>query len=73
MSGSVEYGKCQCCGKEAILTRTYFYYDIDCTCCGSIHNGKKTHFELIRHCSKCVPKEPTTIKVHLTASKYKVD
>lgn len=70
MSGAVEFGKCQCCGKETSLQRKYFYYDIDCECCSAIHKGKKRHFEFIRHCNNCIPKEPLKINVSLKSDKY---
>jgi len=65
MGGNVEFGKCEVCGKETALERTYFRYDIVCQC----HSPH--HFELIIHCKDCVPKEPTETKViirtdHLT-------
>lgn len=28
MCGECEYGKCEICGEEAYLSRTYFYYPI---------------------------------------------
>ena len=33
--GGIEFGKCDICGKETELERTYFYYPIHCECCGS--------------------------------------
>lgn len=61
MCGECEYGKCEICGEEAYLNRTYFYYPIHCECCGSKDkNGQKQHFEMVRHCDKCparIPKE----------------
>lgn len=33
---NIEFGKCDICGKEAALSRTYFKYKIgSCECCGS--------------------------------------
>jgi hypothetical protein len=57
MSGSIEFGKCDICGKDSPLQRTYFKYDIKCEC------HSPNHFELICHCNECVPVEPkeTTI------------
>lgn len=57
--GSNEYGKCEICGKETQLDRTYFYYPINCKCCG------KEHFEMIRHCSDCEPSWPLAISPRL--------
>ena len=54
---SIEWGRCEICGKETQLERTYFYYPIHCECCG---NKENRHFEMIRHCKKCpapMPKE----------------
>lgn len=59
--GEIEFGKCEICGKEAPLERTYFYYPIHCECCGSKDkNGQKQHFEIVVHCKDCpapMPKE----------------
>lgn len=59
--GEVEFGKCEICGKETELERTYFYYPIHCECCGSKDkDGQKQHFEMVRHCKNCpapMPKE----------------
>ena len=42
MCNSIEWGKCEICGKEDQLERTYFYYSIHCECCGSKdENGQK--------------------------------
>ena len=54
MSGNIEYSKCEVCGKEAPLQRTYWHYLIKCEC------HSPSHFEMVRHCSSCVPKEPIT-------------
>ena len=57
----IECGKCEICGKEGPLERTYFYYTIHCECCGSKDkDGQKQHFEMVRHCKDCpapMPKE----------------
>lgn len=60
MCGSVEYGKCEICGKETTLNRTYFHYGFMCDC----HN--KDHFDFVRHCKDCVPKPPERTKVMFT-------
>jgi len=57
MSGDVEFGKCEICGKETFLQRTYFKYNIKCEC----HSPQ--HFEFIRHCDDCVPEEPKITKI----------
>lgn len=51
-----EYGKCECCGKEATLKRKYYYYyGAPCEC-----HKPEEHFELVRHCSDCKPQPPKT-------------
>ena len=73
-----EYGKCEICGKDAPLERTYFNYPIDnCECCSSKdENGKNNHFVLVRHCEKCIPPLPSEIypiiKNKIDGKKYKV-
>lgn len=32
MCNSIEWGRCEICGKETQLERTYFYYPIHCEC-----------------------------------------
>lgn len=59
MSGCVEIGICDICKKEAHLQRTYFRYNIKCEC------HSPYHFELVRHCSDCIPKEPRETKITL--------
>ncbi len=63
MSGEVEYGKCDICGKESSLSRKYYRYDIKCDCCNGI---KDDHFEIVRYCSECKPKPPRVAKVIMT-------
>jgi len=59
MSGEIEVGKCDVCGKEAQLSRQYYHYDIKCEC------HSPDHFEIVRHCENCTPKPPETTKVSL--------
>lgn len=54
-----EYGRCEVCGAEGPLDRTYFYYDIRCDCCG---NRDGYHFELMCHCSKCPAPMPDRVR-----------
>ena len=62
MSGDIEWGTCEICGKETSLERTYFYYPIHCECCGCKDNeGQKLHFELVHHCKDCPAPMPTEI------------
>lgn len=60
---SIEFGKCDICGKETALTRTYFKYRIgSCECCDSkLNDGTKGHFEVVHHCNECIPHLPTVI------------
>jgi len=60
MCGDAEFGRCDCCGKDAVLNRKYFHYDIKCNCCG----GNK-HFELVRYCEKCTPRAPSRVRIVL--------
>lgn len=57
MAGENEFGKCQICGNEGIIERTYFRYDIKCEC----HSPH--HFEIVFHCKDCIPKEPAETKI----------
>lgn len=76
MCGECEYGKCEICGKEANLERTYFYYPIHCECCGSEDkNGQKQHFVMVRHCSDCsvsIPKEIHPLIKAMNGKTYRV-
>lgn len=69
MSGNIEVGKCEVCGKENVqLTRTYFNYNLKCEC------HSPNHFEKISHCKDCEPIEPTYTKVSLlTRDLRKID
>jgi hypothetical protein len=55
--GAMEYGKCEVCGKETGLQRTYWKYDLQCECHSPLH------FEFVRHCKDCKPQEPKQITV----------
>ncbi len=57
--GEAEFGKCDICRNDASLQRTYYYYDIKCDC----HSPQ--HFELVRHCSNCIPKPPLQTIVNI--------
>lgn len=65
MNGACEVGKCEVCGKEAVLQRTYYRYPIKCEC----HSPE--HFELVRHCRDCVPKEPTYTRITVRTADLK--
>lgn len=75
--GGIEYGKCEICGKEGPLERTYFYYPIHCECCGSKDkDGQNQHFEMIRHCKDCpapMPKEIYPLLKSMNGKEYKVN
>ena len=63
--GDIECGKCDVCGKEGQLQRTYFRYPIKCECHGP------NHFELICHHKDCKPKEPRYTKVEFKTEDLK--
>ena len=65
MSGDVEFGKCDMCGKEAPLMRKYYYYDIRCECHGPVH------FELVCHCADCKPAEPSMTNVRVSTKELR--
>ena len=65
MCGSIEYGKCEVCGKEAELQRTYWHYNIKCQC------HSPSHFEFKRHCSNCIPVEPKETRILLKTESLK--
>lgn len=52
-----EIGKCVVCGTIGVVARTYFSYDIKCEC------HAPNHFEIVKHCVGCVPKEPTETRI----------
>jgi hypothetical protein len=62
MSGNIEFGKCEICGKMKVLQRTYFNYNIKCEC------HSPNHFELVIHCADCIPTEPVETKIVLKTS-----
>ena len=53
----IEYGKCEVCGQEKPLIRTYFHYGFKCQC------HSPNHFEFVRHCADCKPQKPSETKV----------
>ena len=61
MCCSQELGKCDICGKETVLSRTYFHYNIPCQCCGCKEDGMDMHFVCVHHCKDCVPDVPKVI------------
>ena len=66
MTGDAEYGRCEVCNaNNAILSRKYYYYDVDCECCV----GK--HFAVCKYCPRCKPAEPEETKIYIKTSKLK--
>lgn len=57
MCGCTEHGKCEVCGKEANLRRTYFHYGVPCSC------HSPDHFEIKSTCKDCTPTEPEETRV----------
>jgi hypothetical protein len=57
--GDIEVGYCDICHKKAQLQRKYYYYDVNCDCCGS----SQGHFEIVKYCDECTPKPPKRINV----------
>lgn len=65
MSGEIEYGSCDVCGKPEELKRTYFRYPIKCECHSPLH------FEIKRHGKNCLPKEPEYTSVQFKTKDLK--
>ena len=65
MSGEIEFGKCEVCGEETSLVRTYFRYDVKCECHSQYHS------EMVRHCAGCVPEEPAKTRIVVKTSELK--
>ena len=57
MAGETEFGRCEICKENKPLLRTYYRYPFQCKC----HSPQ--HFEMIRHCSTCIPEEPELTKI----------
>jgi len=66
MTGAIEIDKCDVCGKENVhVSRKYYRYDIKCEC----HSPH--HFELVRYCKDCIPKEPKETKIFIKTENLK--
>lgn len=65
MSGICEYGICPYCKEKKPLNRTYFRYNIKCEC------HSPYHFEIVCHCSTCIPIEPKETRITLRTSYLK--
>lgn len=58
--GEIEIDYCDMCHQKKEVERTYYYYPIDCECCGG-----KYHFEIIKHCRECEPRPPKWIRAQV--------
>ena len=56
---NVEVDYCDICHKKKQIKRKYYYYDVNCDCCGS----PRGHFEIVRYCDECTPKPPKRINI----------
>ena len=59
--GDIEIDYCDICHKKEQVQRKYYYYDINCECCGS----KYGHFEIVRYCEDCTPVPPSHVTVEM--------
>lgn len=64
MSGDIEHGQCEVCGKEGEVTRTYFTISVNCSCCIDGHH------KMVRHCVSCKPPLPRTLTIHVDAENW---
>ena len=55
----IEIDYCDVCHKKTQVQRQYYYYDIDCECCGG------NHFQIIRYCKDCKPEPPLWISAQV--------
>lgn len=62
----VFYGKCEVCGKETSLQRTFYVYNVSCEC----HHGM--HSERVNHCKDCKPEEPKETRITMDTKKLKL-
>lgn len=58
-------GKCEVCGKEAILRVTFWEYGFKCDC----HSPE--HFLRIEHCSDCIPEKPLEL-IHIEEQRERI-
>lgn len=66
MSADREIGTCDSCGKFTGLSREYFRYpEIKCEC------HSPYHFEIVRYCKDCLPREPLETTVTIKTSELK--
>ena len=52
----VEIDYCDICHKKKQVQRKYYYYNINCECCGG-----PQHFEIVKYCAECEPVPPRRI------------
>ena len=57
--GEMEYGVCDICGCQDVLSRTYYYYNIKCEC----HSPE--HFEIVSTCPRCEPRPPEKTRISI--------
>lgn len=63
---SQEIGKCGTCGKEGVVMRAYYNYDLWCDC----HIGNTGgHFDTVFHCFGCLPVQPRMTTVEMGGNK----
>jgi len=65
----VEIDYCDICHKKKQIQRKYYYYDINCECCGG-----PQHFEIVKYCTECKPVPHhwiTAIVIPTSKEKYK--
>ena len=55
----IEVDYCDTCHKKKQIKRKYYYYDVNCDCCGS----PQGHFEIVRYCDECTPNPPKRINI----------
>lgn len=55
----IEVNYCDICHKKKQIKRKYYYYDINCDCCGS----PRGHFEIVKYCDECIPKPSKRINI----------
>lgn len=63
MAGTIEIYQCSICKKVGPVNRKYYMYRIKCEC------HSPWHFELVYHCTDCIPVEPKQTRVLFDTSK----
>ena len=57
----MEIDYCDICHQKKPISRKYYYYGINCKCCGS----PRGHFEIVRYCEDCEPVPPKYIHAEM--------